>query len=451
VEFADASAFSAVVKALSGPVFLAGLDKGTRPRLTLHVPYSVRRRQLLREAERALGRAGIAARCRVRVLDYRRLARARSLEEVLRALPHERAVYDPTLSVARTRALTGCVARLRRRLGEVLRGAYLEPRSRTLYLVLRPESTAAQGSTDAEVRASLAARTAAMVESWLDEEPDAFKIAVRLGTTPPPFPVIAIDDASISTQVPARARLTAFRLGAIAGGVAALFGLSHAALAQAVSDPNAKLSIEGGDEAGPLGLGTGSVALPLGTDFGAQFDGLVGDAANHTAWGVGGQLFWRDPSTGLFGGFADHVSRGGPKLTRVGPEAEVYLGRFTVSGRGGYEDNAGKHGGFGRVDLSFYPIDNLSLTVGPEVDTRETLAHFGVEYMFGIHALPGLSVFAEAAAFGAGLKYGVVGFRYYFGADKTLIRRHREDDPPNTTGQDITDVTTGSSIAYGTK
>jgi len=71
--------------------------------------------------------------------------------------------------------------------------------------------------------------------------------------------------------------------------------------------------------------------------------------------------------------------------------------------------------------------------------------------MFGIHALPGLSVFAEAAAFGAGLKYGLVGFRYYFGADKTLIRRQREDDPPSTTGQDFTDLTTGGSTAYGTR
>jgi hypothetical protein len=317
--------------------------------------------------------------------------------------------------------------------------------------VLRPEKTALHGATDAAVRASLATRTAALVESWLDEEPDAFKIAVRLGTTPPPFPVVAIDDASISTQVSARARVAAFRLGAIAGGVAALFGLSQAALAQAVSAPNGKLSIEGGDNAGAFGVGTGTATLPLGTDFGGQIDGLAGDAAGHFVWGVGGQLFWRDPAIGLLGGFADHIDRGGTELTRAGPEGEAYLGQFTLSGRGGYEDNAGRHGGFGRVDLSFYPIDDLDLTAGPEVNTRETLAHFGVEYMFGIHALPGLSAFAEAAVSGGGLKYGLIGFRYYFGADKTLIRRHREDDPPNVTGQDFLDLIPATSTAYGTK
>lgn len=47
----------------------------------------------------------------------------------------------------------------------------------------------------------------------------------------------------------------------------AWFGLPHAALTQAVSEPNAKLSIEGGDDAGALGAGTGTGTLPLGNDL----------------------------------------------------------------------------------------------------------------------------------------------------------------------------------------
>jgi len=43
--------------------------------------------------------------------------------------------------------------------------------------------------------------------------------------------------------------------------------------------------------------------------------------------------------------------------------------------------------------------------------------------------LGGLSLFASAARGEAGFYYALGGIRYYFGEKKSLILRHREDDP----------------------
>jgi hypothetical protein len=459
MEAAGESALRAVVEALSVPVFFAGLDLGSPPRLTLHTAASAKRRPLRLEAEGALGRAGVKARCRVRSLNYRRLGRATSLEAVLRSFPHGTAVYDPTSSIGRGRALVRCAERLRRRLGDQLKGVFLDPDSRTLYLVLRRQAIETAGRADAELRREIAETVAAVVAGWQADDADAIKLVLRLGTRLPGFAVVPLDRASISRDGRAYAQLAAMRLGAIAGGVAAWFGLSNGAWAQqassppppseslpAVSDPNADLFSEGGaqgrDHPAGEGLSGGSLTLPVGHDFGVQLDGVGGYARGDAAFGVGGQAFWRDPSIGLAGIAADHINRGGANLTRVGPEGEVYLGQFTVSGRAGYENSTSGHGGFARIDLAFYPLDDLDLSVGAQIDPHETLGHFGIEYQFGIHALPGLAAFADVAVFGAGIKYGLIGFRYYFGADKTLIRRHREDDPGNSALQDINDPVT---------
>jgi hypothetical protein len=428
-------------------VFLAGIDgEGDLPRLTLHTAPSVKRRPLKLELERALHRDGLKARCQVRSIDHRRLGRATSLERVLRAFPHATTVYDPTSTIGRSRALLNCAERLRGSLGSQLKGVFLDAESRTLYLVFRRAQLLAQGKPDAEIRSELLAATAEVIERWLAEEPDAIRPAIRLCAALPRIALVAVDEASLAGRSSLHAQLALMRFGAVAGGFAALFGVSmpHQAQAQAVSDPNGKISIEGGgqghDNNAALGLGQGSFTLPVGNDFGFQADGVGGLARDDAAWGVGGQFFWRDPTIGLAGVFADHVNRGGANQTRGGVEGEAYFGQFTLAGRGGFEETASDgRGGYGRLDLHWYPIDDLDLSVGAQIDTHETYGRFGVEYQFGVHALPGLAAFADVAVFGAGVKYGLVGLRYYFGADKSLIRRHREDDPPNVAGEDILD------------
>ena len=45
--------------------------------------------------------------------------------------------------------------------------------------------------------------------------------------------------------------------------------------------------------------------------------------------------------------------------------------------------------------------------------------------------MSGLSCFAELAAGDHGYDHALFGITCYFGGNKSLIQRHREDDPPN--------------------
>ncbi|MFI4987242.1 MAG: hypothetical protein ACHQF3_07360, partial [Alphaproteobacteria bacterium] len=393
------------------------------------------RRRLAAEAEAALASTGLRARCRVRVIDERRLARARSIEDILAAFRHDRVIYDPTRAISRAKAVQRCAARLAGAFGDMLRGAYLEPRSRTLYLVFSPDKLLDGGRLDGVTRAAIEARTARVLANWQAGDGDAFELAVRLGISAPDVPVIAIDRASHRARRPRR-WLRRLRGGGIAGSIAALFGagLAGPALADgpAVSELNGKVSAEGGaGEGSPLGYLSGSGTLPVGDSFGAQLDAALGKSGRGTLWGVAGQGFWRDPAQGLLGGFAVHVTRDGLTLNRFGAEGEAYLDQFTVSGAAGYQDGRVGHGGFARAKLAWYPIDDLKFTIGAEYNPVRPLGLAGVEYQLGLSALPGLAVFADGGVSGRGAEFGLLGVRYYFGTTKSLIRRHREDDPPN--------------------
>jgi hypothetical protein len=64
------------------------------------------------------------------------------------------------------------------------------------------------------------------------------------------------------------------------------------------------------------------------------------------------------------------------------------------------------------------------------VAAGDSVAKFGAEYQPGVKALPALSVFADAEIGEDDWNRVFVGLRFYFGGEtKSLIRRHREDDP----------------------
>ena len=438
-----ARAATEALAGLSVPVFLAGFDGDETPRLTLHVARPSDRQSLQREAAAAMARAGVAVECRVRPLDHRCLDLACTLQDVMRSFAHGEIVYDPTESISRTKALLDLSQRLRSALGYGLRGVYLEPDSRTLYLACRPKEFLEGGAVDDAKQQRVEADAKAAVSGWRAEAPASFDLSVRLCFELPAMPLLPIDAASLDKsfrRLPWMARLHS---QLIVGGIATLLGAGAAGSASAddlpaVSQVNGKLSAEGGEGAGrPLGEAIGSITAPVGHSFGVQLDGGIGTTGGQTVWGLAGQGFWRDPNFGLLGGFLTHMhadlsSPGitGTQLNRFGAEGQLYLGPFTPQLDVGWQTGGMKNGAFGVGELAWYPNDNLMLRAGADINPGKSLALADVEYLPGLAGLPGLSIFAEGAVSGSRANYALIGFRFYFGPDKTLIRRHREDDPP---------------------
>jgi hypothetical protein len=443
----SASAVRGALASLSVPVFLAGCDGDGPAQLTLHVAQPRSRRSLRQEAQAALAQAGIDAHCRVRALKYGALESARSLEGMIKPFAHDSLVYDPTESVTRARALIRCGERLRRALGSALNGIYFEPDGRTLFLVCRPEALTRDGEIDKSLQRRVEAQTAPAIAAWQAEDPDSFAFATRLCIAVPRLPLVAVDEASPVERASWRRQLHS---GIVAGGVAALLGslmpgLAHAddSSPPAVSQVNGKISAEGGiahDQA--VGIAAGTITAPVGHSFGFQLDAAGGTSSGSGLWGLAAQGFWRNPKLGMLGGFVSHsVARSDNKYTassdmnRYGAEGAYYLGQFTPSASVGLEhliSPGGNHNGpFGTLDLAWYPNDNLMLSLGGDKNPNKSLGELQGEYQLGLASLPGLSVFAEGASGGNRDNMLIAGFRYYFGPAKTLIRRHREDDPPS--------------------
>jgi hypothetical protein len=231
-------------------------------------------------------------------------------------------------------------------------------------------------------------------------------------------------------------------LGALGGAQAADLSGGYDALAvpaslPAVSQTNGKLSAFGGAQDGGIFGVTGSFSTPLGHDFGLQIDGMVGSGHGAPFYGVGGHLFWRDPAKGLLGLYSSYVSwdldgdpvgsPGGADVGKFGVEGEAYLGRFALEGLAAYQ--FGTYDGFaGKALLAYYPVDSLRLDGGLRyLEGPGAIGMADIEWQPQIGS--GLTLFASGSV---GDDYSQVlgGVRYYVGdPTKSLIQRHREDDP----------------------
>jgi hypothetical protein len=196
----------------------------------------------------------------------------------------------------------------------------------------------------------------------------------------------------------------------------------------------------------------GSLSLPLGCLLGFQADIGASDKLDDTQYGAIGHLFIRDPQTYLFGVTGGAVDGDDTKLYAVGPEAEIYLGNLSLEAWGGYlnidaDDGGGKESGFIIGDVAYYPTDDLRLSVGGKVVDDEQGLRAGFEYQIG--GTP-MSVYSKAD-YGDDDFFSILGgLRFYFGGeDKSLIRRHREDDPRNRTLDLITQGDPGNGQPNG--
>ena len=177
-------------------------------------------------------------------------------------------------------------------------------------------------------------------------------------------------------------------------------------MSPAVSDANGKLSVEGGQYDGDqAALALGSYTLPLGHSFGLQADGALGRIDEGTMGGGGVHLFTRDPSRYLLGLYGSYHTWESIDIWRAATEVQLYLGRFSLDGLGGYEGVAvpSTIGGlpvidphddhlFGQVDLAYYPIDDFKVYGGYRYVNEASLGAAGIEYLLRAYRLADLGL-----------------------------------------------------------
>lgn len=205
----------------------------------------------------------------------------------------------------------------------------------------------------------------------------------------------------------------------------------------AVSAPNAKIEGAGGvihaedaedDDHASRGYGALTIALPLTCDIGLQVDGSIGKAGGEHDYSAAAHLFARDPASHLLGLYGGHSEFYGNTTNRLGVEGELYMNQLTLSAVGGWEDSdRSDENYFAAGQISWYATDNFKLSAGVARSSGITFGTYGVEWQ---PDASDISFFVQGAAGEDDYATIFAGVRWHWGAgQKSLIRRHREDDP----------------------
>ncbi|WP_395746683.1 hypothetical protein [Prosthecobacter sp.] len=218
-------------------------------------------------------------------------------------------------------------------------------------------------------------------------------------------------------------------------------GIAAAAAEPAVSGINGKLDADYGaiNRSSTRGV-AGTISVPLGQRFGAQFDGLYQHGFSTNIFGVGTHLFTRDPGKGLLGlAFSGMTSQ---KFTDVivGMEGEYYFKKVTLGLVAGYDNYNSRvpttfpglatHQSFAaaRVYAAIYPMDNLMVRLEYQNRFNHNFYVAHVEWQTPIN---GVALYADAGVGEHSYAHLIGGVRIYFGGSKPLKDRHRKDDPSN--------------------
>ena len=211
--------------------------------------------------------------------------------------------------------------------------------------------------------------------------------------------------------------------------------------APAVSAPNGKIELYGGmvNPGGPGFRAAGSLSLPVTDQFGVQFDaGVVGSSAG-PIFGGAVHAFTRDPDNYLLG-LTGAVARGPTgTIGVIGVEGELYLDRLSLeawAGVGGidYDVLPDVTGIFIFADAGYYVTDDFRLTAGFSHLIGKNSLHLGSEYLMRDFTQMPISLTTDLRVSHSGAYSVMAGIKGYFGGDdpgKSLIDRHRQDDPPN--------------------
>ena len=222
--------------------------------------------------------------------------------------------------------------------------------------------------------------------------------------------------------------------------LATLCLISSTAVANnAVSALNAKIEgVFGNVDGSTAKAGAGSVSLPVLDDFGIQIDGLVGKVNPSDAQGTGVHTFWRDSTVGLVGLTAAYAELGQTETQRFGGEAEYYLDQFTFTGYVGQQSGDIDTSAYAGLGAQYYL--NKDIMFSTLVSTSNDLERYaiGLEHQTPVN---GLAWFASLATGENNYDHAFFGLKFYFSGDrKSLIDRHRKDDPSNNLWNTVKDL-----------
>jgi len=228
----------------------------------------------------------------------------------------------------------------------------------------------------------------------------------------------------------------------VAVSVLALLLTSTSVIAQsAVSQPNGKIEIEGGTYTNPfIGQYAAGISFsaPFGDQVGFQVDGAFHNRGNAVTTGGAIHLFARDPDAYLAGAAAGYVVTDAAKLFAVGPEFEIYADQLTIEAWAGWANmdyvsalRTDRSGYFALADVAYYATDNTRVSFGGGTILNNETFNIAFEHSFVESQMP----FSVTGKLGWDEGFGTrvaVGFKSYFGDEsKSLIDRHRQDDPRN--------------------
>ena len=235
----------------------------------------------------------------------------------------------------------------------------------------------------------------------------------------------------------------------------------------AVDGLNVKLTIGHSFDQADIMWGSGSLAIPLGHRFGLQIDAAAAEAdvgilRQSSIYGVGLHLFWRDPTRAMLGLYAHTVHLddfGGVNFQVAAVESELYWDRVSLANIVGVSDaDFLDIEFFNRFTIAYYPLDNLRLSVGHSYGYGRHALTLAGEWAVGNANTATSSMLANGSVQEDGEASATAGLRLYLGQhDKSLIRRHREDDPQGSLAIAIGDAANaitnssweGSSICIG--
>lgn len=240
----------------------------------------------------------------------------------------------------------------------------------------------------------------------------------------------------------------------------------------AVDGVNGKIDMLGGTLANRSLFGaSGALSIPLQGPYGFQLDSAIGSYDSRGFGSVGGHLFWRDPSRGLlglYGAYSGWDQFGGIHVGQVAGEGAWYNGRWSVEGIAGVEFGNSQTvtvgdpvNGFAsttfavdtrffdKLNVAYYLQDNLKVFAGHRyLGGRNALA-LGGEWGLPLQNGKMAALFVEGRV-GENDYHGVWGgVRFYFGQrDKSLIQRHRQDDPFIWLPESLFSIANGMSTAF---